>query len=70
MRETRVRLGATCREFGGALFLEGTHRVAAVLAHVDAATKKDAWARLDGDVYTWVTQKVTSHGGWVPAASR
>jgi hypothetical protein len=57
-------------ESGGALFLEGTHRVVAVLAHVDVATKKDAWARLDGDVYTWITQKVTSHGGWVPASSR
>ena len=57
-------------ESGGALFLEGTHRVVAVLAHVDSATRKDAWARLDGDVYTWLTQKVTSHGGWAPAASR
>lgn len=57
-------------ESGGALFLEGTHRVIAVHAHADAATKADAWSRLDGDVYTWITEKVTAHGGWVPAASR
>jgi V8-like Glu-specific endopeptidase len=57
-------------ESGGPLFLEGTHRVVAVHAHADATTKKDAWSRLDGDVYTWLTQKVTSHGGWVSPASR
>jgi hypothetical protein len=58
-------------ESGGALFLEGTHRIVAVLAHSDHATAKtEAWARLDGDVYTWITQKVTSHGGWVSPASR
>lgn len=57
-------------ESGGPLFVEGTHRVVAVHAHADRAAKTDAWARLDGDVYTWITQKVTSHGGWVPSASR
>lgn len=57
-------------ESGGALFVEGTHRVIGVLAHGDAAAKTEAWSRLDGDVYTWITQKVTSHGGWVSPASR
>jgi V8-like Glu-specific endopeptidase len=52
-------------ESGGPLFLEGTHRVVAVHAHAEAAAKTDAWSRLDGDVYTWMTQKVASHGGWV-----
>jgi len=28
------------------------------------ALASDAWARLDGEVYTWMTQKVASHGGW------
>lgn len=51
-------------ESGGGLFVEGTHRVVAVHAHVEAAKNKDAWTRLDGDVYTWMTEKVVSHGGW------
>lgn len=57
-------------ESGGALFLEGTHRLVAVHAHANATAKKDAWSRLDGDVYTWITQKVTSHGGWESTSSR
>ena len=56
-------------ESGGPLFLEGTHRVVAVHAHADAVAKTDAWTRLDGDVYTWITQKVMSHGGWVISTS-
>ena len=42
----------------------------AVHAHAAQAAKTDAWSRLDGDVYTWITQKVTSHGGWVTSTSR
>jgi hypothetical protein len=57
-------------ESGGGLFLEGTHLLVAVLAHSNVATKTDAWARLDGDVYTWITQKVVAHGGWVSGATR
>lgn len=54
-------------ESGGPLFLEGTHKLVGVHAHAGAGgagTKADAWARLDGEVYTWMTQKVASHGGW------
>jgi V8-like Glu-specific endopeptidase len=57
-------------ESGGPLFVEGTHRVIGVYAHGDPARKTDAWSRLDGDVYTWITQKVMSHGGWVVASAR
>lgn len=48
---------------GGPLFVEGTHKLVAVHAGTDSRGK-DRWARLDGDVYTWMTQKVSSHGGW------
>lgn len=48
---------------GGPLFVEGTHKLVAVHAGTDALGN-DAWTRLDGDVYTWMTQKVSSHGGW------
>jgi hypothetical protein len=51
-------------ESGGPLFVEGSHQLVAVHAHADASGKTDAWSRLDGDVYTWITQKVSSHGGW------
>lgn len=51
-------------ESGGPLFLEGTHKLVGVHAHSGTGTKTDAWARLDGDVYTWMTQKVASHGGF------
>lgn len=57
-------------ESGGPLFTEGTHQLVAVHAHVDASGRRDAWARLDGDVYTWITQKVSSHGGWTNASPR
>lgn len=60
---TTTRLAAD-GESGGPLFLEGTHELVAVYAGVDADAKVDTWARLDGDVYTWITQKVVSHGGW------
>ncbi|MBS2018156.1 MAG: trypsin-like serine protease [Deltaproteobacteria bacterium] len=53
----------TIGQSGGPLFVEGTHRLVAVHAGVDASGN-DTWARLDGDVYTWMTQKVSSHGGW------
>ena len=52
---------------GGPLFVEGSHRLVAVYAHADATGKTDAWTRLDGDVYTWITEKVASHGGWSDA---
>jgi hypothetical protein len=57
-------------ESGGPLFGEGTHQLVAVHAHADARGTTDAWARLDGDVYTWITQKVSSHGGWTNASPR
>jgi V8-like Glu-specific endopeptidase len=57
-------------ESGGPLFGEGTHQLVAVHAHADASGKTDAWTRLDGDVYTWITQKVSSHGGWTNASPR
>jgi secreted trypsin-like serine protease len=58
---TRLTAGG---ESGGPLFLEGSHQLVAVHAHADESGKTDAWTRLDGDVYTWITQKVASHGGW------
>ncbi len=58
-----VRVTATGQS-GGPLFVEGTHRLVAVHAGVDGAGN-DRWARLDGDAYTWITQKVSSHGGWL-----
>jgi hypothetical protein len=57
-------------ESGGPLFVEGTHRLAGVHAHTDSATKMDVWARVDGDAYTWITQKVSSHGGWTTGDPR
>lgn len=53
----------TAGQSGGPLFVEGTHKLVAVHAGTDALGN-DAWTRLDGDVYTWMTQKVSSHGGW------
>lgn len=57
-------------ESGGPLFVEGTHRLVGVHGHTDADAKMDTWARLDGDVYTWITQKVSSHGGWTTGDPR
>jgi len=54
-------------ESGGPLFVEGSHDLVAVYAHADASGKTDAWTRLDGQVYTWITEKVASHGGWSDA---
>ena len=42
----------------------------AVYAHADGSGATDAWTRLDGDVYTWVTEKVASHGGWKDETTR
>jgi hypothetical protein len=53
------------KESGGPLFIEDTHELVAVHAHVDPGGKTEAWARVDGDVYIWITQKVSSHGGWI-----
>jgi hypothetical protein len=54
-------------ESGGPLFVEGTHQLVAVHARAlgGPGDASDLWSRLDGDVYTWLTQKVASHGGWV-----
>jgi hypothetical protein len=60
---TTERLAAP-GESGGPLFLEGTHQLVGVHAHTDTNGRTEAWTRLDGDVYTWITQKVASHGGW------
>lgn len=57
-------------ESGGPLFVEGTHKLVAVYAHADTTAKTDAWTRLDGDVYTWITEKVASHGGWSGESQR
>lgn len=57
-------------ESGGPLFVEGTHRLVGVHAHTASDATADAWARLDGDVYTWLTQKVASHGGWTVGEPR
>ncbi len=51
-------------ESGGPLFVEGTHQLVGVHAHVTANGKNDVWARLDGDAFTWIREKVTFHGGW------
>jgi hypothetical protein len=55
---------AAAGESGGPLFIEGSHDLVAVSAHQDANGKTDAWTRLDGTVYTWITERVASHGGW------
>ncbi|MBX3192989.1 MAG: trypsin-like serine protease [Labilithrix sp.] len=60
---TTTRLSAL-GEAGGPLFVEGTHDLVALYTGIDDAAKRDVWARLDGDVYTWITQKVAGHGGW------
>ena len=57
-------------ESGGPLFVEGSHKLVAVYAHADGTGKTDAWTRLDGDVYTWITEKVASHGGWSGESQR
>jgi hypothetical protein len=57
-------------ESGGPLFVEGTHDLVAVHAHVSPNGKADVWARLDGDAFTWIREKVASHGGWVTATPR
>lgn len=51
-------------ESGGPLFVEGSHELVAVSAHGDTNGKTDSWTRLDGEIYTWITEKVASHGGW------
>lgn len=55
-------------ESGGPLFVEGSHQLVAVYAHEGSTGKTDAWTRLDGDIYTWITEKVASHGGWSETA--
>jgi hypothetical protein len=57
-------------ESGGPLFVEGSHELVAVYAHADGSGMTDAWTRLDGDIYTWVTEKVASHGGWKDETAR
>lgn len=58
-------------ESGGPLFVEGTHQLVAVFAGVSADDgQRELWSRLDGEVYTWLTQKVSAHGGWIPADPR
>lgn len=54
-------------ESGGPLFVEGSHKLVAVHARVvtETAAETELWSRLDGEVYTWLTQKVSSHGGWI-----
>lgn len=54
-------------ESGAPLFVEGTHQLVAVHARMVAGRdgETELWSRLDGDVYTWLTQKVSLHGGWV-----
>lgn len=55
---------------GGPLFLEGTHNLVGTEALFNPSRNLDFWARLDGAVYTWISGKVASHGGWGAAASR
>jgi V8-like Glu-specific endopeptidase len=59
-------------ESGGPLFVEGSHELVAIHARpvTDAGREADLWSRLDGDVYTWLTQKVAAHGGWVAPSPR
>lgn len=59
-------------ESGGPLFVEGSQELVAVHARVlaEGGAERDLWTRLDGDVYTWLTQKVTSHGGWTAPSPR
>lgn len=66
-RTTRVTDGG---DSGGPLFLEGTHRLVGTEALFDPGLNRDYWARLDGAVYTWMSSKVATHGGWGVATSR
>jgi V8-like Glu-specific endopeptidase len=55
---------------GGPLFIEGTHKLVGTEALFDPSKGLDFWARLDGPVNTWITARVTTHGGWGPSTSR
>ncbi len=55
---------------GGPLFIEGTHKLVGTEALFNPTTNKDFWSRLDGTVYTWISGRVTTHGGWGAASSR
>ena len=55
---------------GGPLFIEGTHKLVGTEALFDPTKNLDFWARLDGTVNTWISGRVTTHGGWGPSTSR
>jgi len=49
---------------GGPLFLEGTHVLVGTETRFDPAKNRDYWARLDGTVYDFISNRVASHGGF------
>lgn len=55
---------------GGPLFIDGTHKLVGTEALFNPSSNIDFWARLDGSVNTWLSGRVTAHGGWGPATSR
>jgi len=50
---------------GGPLFLEGTHTLVGTETLFDPAKALDYWTRLDGPVYTFISNRIASHGGTV-----
>ena len=57
-------VGAAQESRGDRSSSKAPHQLVAVSAHADTNGKTDAWTRLDGEIYTWITEKVASHGGW------
>ena len=49
---------------GGPLFIDGTHQLVGTEALFDYSRNRDYWARLDGVVNSWLTDRVTTHAGW------
>jgi len=49
---------------GGPLFLAGTHTLVGTETRFDTTNNLDYWARLDGAVYDFITDRVASHGGF------
>lgn len=55
---------------GGPLFIDGTHQLVGTESLFDWSRNRDYWARLDGAVYTWISARIATHGGWGAASSR
>ena len=54
---------------GGPLFLEGTHTLVGTETLFDPGKALDYWTRLDGPVYTFISNRIATHGGTVTTLS-